>query len=121
MKKASPKRPVVRGIQAGWMANSLLFLVLVVVVGIARWVRGEKTLSVLKFYGISAAGFLLVSLAMMNLLYSVSFASSPDALSAGGSSMPLMSTLTEATLMPVMSRTAPETFFWISAIRAGNL
>lgn len=56
------------GMCMSYQASSGIFPMLVVVVGIARWVRGEKTLSVLKFYGISAAGFLLAMLLFRKLL-----------------------------------------------------
>jgi len=56
------------GMCMSYQASAGIFPMLVVVMGIVRWVRGEKTLSVLKFYGISAAGFLLAMLLFRKLL-----------------------------------------------------
>lgn len=45
------------GMCISYQASSGLFPILVILVGLRRWIRGEKTASVLKFYGISAVGY----------------------------------------------------------------
>lgn len=47
------------GMCTTYQASSGIFPMLVIVMGICRWVRGEKTAQVLKFYAISAAGYVL--------------------------------------------------------------
>lgn len=47
------------GMCTTYQASSGVFPMLVIVLGIRRWVWGEKTAEVMKFYAISAAGYLL--------------------------------------------------------------
>lgn len=47
------------GMCTTYQASSGIFPMLVILLGICRWVRGEKTAQVLKFYAISAAGYVL--------------------------------------------------------------
>lgn len=51
-----------------YQASAGIFPMLVIVVGLALWVRGEKTGDVLKFYAISAAGYLLGMILFRTLL-----------------------------------------------------
>lgn len=46
------------GMCTSYQASSGIFPMLVIMVGVSRWVYGEDTKQVLKFYGISAAGYL---------------------------------------------------------------
>lgn len=47
------------GMCISFQASSGLFPMMVIVVGLRRWIRGEKMVSVMKFYGISAVGYLV--------------------------------------------------------------
>lgn len=47
------------GMCTTYQASSGIFPMLVIVMGICRWIKGEKAAQVLKFYAVSAAGYVL--------------------------------------------------------------
>ena len=56
------------GMCMSYQASAGIFPMLVIVMGITRWIKGEKTGEVLRFYGISAVGYLLGLVVFRKLL-----------------------------------------------------